>query len=656
MIEKLISIIPLALPFTCIILIAAFYAIVFRKKIWETVFLSIGTIILILFFCGILNFRGSLLLGYIIVVLCSLISMIFCIRECIKNKRILKEISFFPGLVIFLLFLSISFYINYDRLFFHWDEFSHWGIVVKSMYSFDALGSYNKARLMYSAYLPGMSLISYFFCRPFSVFTEYPAYMAQNLLFFSIIGVFFKKYDFKNLLFLMSSLLIPLLMDSAFYSSLYVDCMLGVLFGSIFLFHHHFDFPDSTFSVIILSLSAALLTLTKDMGVIFAGIAIMIVIIDTLMFKKDELNLLNKHKTLNWKKVLILLIPIFSVLLTRIVWMLHLKIANVKNIVIESAPTDFTEVLSKGISPYNKGILRSFLHALKERPVLPLQLSMLDILPTLLIAIIVLVLILRVKNIRRIRLFFTFSGIIIGYFIYSFFMAVYYSFIAPSYVALILSSYERYMFSYLLGIFFVFLLFLIKKTTWVWENENMKSVAKQFIMSISAIILFLIFNFLVTHTRDSLETEILDARDSVQTTIEQRRKYNNILVWSKYLKNEKYNTYIVSQQDRGFNMLMISYVLYPSKVEWKGIYNFSVATEPYYPELNDPWTMIITSNDWEKYVLDNNYDFLFLFEYDEKFSNNYGKYFDKLGNNALYEVTLSNNSELVLKSVPIPEF
>jgi hypothetical protein len=80
-----------------------------------------------------------------------------------------------------------------------------------------------------------------------------------------------------------------------------------------------------------------------------------------------------------------------------------------------------------------------------------------------------------------------------------------------------------------------------------------------------------------------------------------------------------------------------------------------VATELYHnhPGLGDPWTTIISPEDWSKYVLDN-YDLVYMFRYDEKFKQTYGSYFDTLENNALYEVTTNADGILELVSIPKP--
>jgi hypothetical protein len=122
-----------------------------------------------------------------------------------------------------------------------------------------------------------------------------------------------------------------------------------------------------------------------------------------------------------------------------------------------------------------------------------------------------------------------------------------------------------------------------------------------------------------------------------------RKPFEEIKEWSEY-KNEK--IYIISQGDQGLNKLILMHNIYPSNIEW--IRDYSVSTTPYY-STEDPWTMIISPEDWETYVI-KNYDFLYLFNYDDNFTKLYGHYFDNLTQYQLYKVD-STNGNLKLISI-----
>lgn len=650
MIEKLLNIVPMALPLICIILIAISFAILFKKRLAETYFLSICTIIIVLFLSGILNFRGSLLLGYGIIICLSFLSLAFIIKRFLRNKKIFKEISLFPSLIIFFLFFLFALFQNYGRMFVSWDEFTHWGTVVKSLYSFDALGSLKDANILLKSYLPGTSLFQYFFVRPFSEFIEYPAYIAQNMLFFSIISTFIKKFDLKNFLFIISALLIPLLMGISFYSTLYVDCILGILFGSIFLFYYYYEFPKNSFSIVMILATSIILTLTKDMGFVFAGIALLILFFDSLIFQKNSLKNFFSHTTSSLQKIkksLFLTSPLLAIILIQLIWQMHLKIAGVSSYWLNSSRINPQSFLQWNLLPYQKEVINIFKNALFNKPVLPLEYPIIKILLLIAVVAIILSITIRIKNIKPIRLIATFLGIIAGNIFYILILLIFYIFLIGEYGALTLSCYERYLYSYLIGIFFVFLIFILleKDKNWI---EHIKNIyLKNLITILSIVLVFFIYNSLYNRTRDSINLELLKSRESVHQSIQTREKYNKVLEWKTYFSDKNKRTYIISQRDKGLDSLIILYVLYPTSNKW--IWDFSVSLEPYYPELNDPWTMIISPEDWGTYVI-KNYDFLYLFNYDDNFTKLYGHYFDNLTQYQLYKVD-STNGNLKLISI-----
>ncbi len=648
MIEKLLNIVPMALPLVCIILIAISFAILFKKRLAETYFLSICTIIIILFLSGILNFRGSLLLGYGIIICLSFLSLAFIIKRFLRNKKIFKEISLFPSLIIFFLFFLFALFQNYGRMFVNWDEFSHWGIVVKSLYSFDALGTFKDANILFKSYLPGTSLLQYFFVRPFPEFVEYPAYISQNMLFFSIISTFIKKFDLKNFLFIISALLIPLLMGVSFYSTLYVDCILGILFGSIFLFYYYYEFPKNSFSIVMILATSVILTLTKDMGFVFAGIALLVLFFDSLIFQKNSLKNFFSHTTgfiQKIKKFLFLTSPFLAIILIRLIWQIHLKIADVPPFWLNPSEINLQNLSQLNLLPYQREVINLFRNALFNKPILPLEYPIIKILLLIAIVTIILSITIRIKNIKPIRLITTFWGIIAGNIVYILILLVFYTFLISEYEALILASYERYLYSYLIGIFFTFLIFILLETD-KDRIEQIKNIyLKNFLKILSTFLLFFIYNSLYNRTKDSINLELLKSRESVHQTIQTREEYNKVLTWNKYFSNKNNQIYIISQGNNGYDSLVILHTLYPTHIKWT--WDYSVGLEPYYPELNDPWTMIISPEDWETYVI-KNYDFLYLFNYDDNFTKLYGHYFDNLTQYQLYRVdSINGNLKLI---------
>lgn len=643
------NLIPLLLPIICIILIAFFYALIFKRKLFETFFLSIATIILILFLCGLMNFKGCLLVGYGLIIAFSIISLGFLIKTFVKDKTVLRNMSILPSLLIFVLFIVIALFLNYKRVFYLWDEFSHWGIVVKSMYAYDALGTYKDSTIMLKSYLPGISLFEYFWTRPFVQFTEFPAYIASNMVFFSILSAFVKKFNFKNILLIGLFLLIPLLMGANFYSALYVDCLLGVLFGATFLFYYRYRYEHTLFGIVMFVGTVSILTLTKDMGIVLAGIIIFVVLLDSLIFKRKILKEYISKGSNIYKRIIrlgILISPILISLGLEFLWKINLKITGVLSF-WKISSISIQDLLKGNLLPYQSETLKLFIDAILNKPLTPLNFSFLQIIIATLIFAIMCCIIFKKKFFSSKRLIVTFLSLTIGSILYVSILLVFYLFLISSYEALILASYERYTLSYVIGLFLCLLAFIIlspSKKKPLWRNNFFKWGT----ILISVIIISSAYIFLFNNTKTYIKTEIINARVSVNKTIALQEPFNGIKQWLDYSSFSQDRIYIISPGDNGQDKLKLIYTLYPTDIKW--ITDYSVALEPYYPELNDPWTKIITPTDWAKYVI-NNYDLVYIFKYDQKFLNTYGHLFDQVTVDMLYKVTLNDQGELKLISL-----
>lgn len=642
------NILPLLIPIISIISISTFFSIVFQKRMSQFYFLSIFIIVLIIFLCGLTNFEGSLLLGYFIVLLLSACSLFYIIKTFLKDKNKIKRIHLLESIIIFLLFFILSLFVNYGRMFTMWDEFSFWGSIVKGMYSFDALGTFRESTLLIESYIPGSPLLGYFFTRPFSAFVEFPAYIGINMLFFSLILTMVKKFNLRNFIFLISSLFLPFLMTRYFYSTLYVDCLMGILFGFIILLYFRYRYEESSLGILFVSATTGMLAMIKDMGLIFSGIAILIIFLDSILFRTSQIkNFLfsDKNKLKIFKQILIFITPVFTCLLIAFLWRINLKLTGTVSSLDNVEGDMLLNLLNGHFEPNQIQIIESFKEALISRPIIPLNLSFSRIVIGIFSLATVLIFTRKRQFIEYLRLSSTFLTIFAGNFMYLCILLFSYVFIFSEFEANALASYDRYMLSYIIGFFYILLLFTLEKPT----NFNVKKKFFKFWNCLSIIIfiiaVFFSYNFLYNNTVPYIKLEIMNARDTVKQSIEMREPYNKILDWSEFLDQDS-KLYFISQMDKGFNKLVIMHTIYPSNMKW--VPDYSVSTEPYYSEY--PWTKIISPVEWDKYVY-KNYDFLYIFNYDERFSELYGIFFDAVKEHQLYKVTLDESGKLLLISL-----
>lgn len=123
-------------------------------------------------------------------------SVIFLILLCRKKIR-------FPGLslcgVCFAAGTTVFVWLTLDLKLVHYDNFSHWALIVKYLLSADQLPGADTELIPFRDYPPGSSLFIYYICR-YAGHSQGVMLLAQNILilacFFSVFGVVREKRRF----------------------------------------------------------------------------------------------------------------------------------------------------------------------------------------------------------------------------------------------------------------------------------------------------------------------------------------------------------------------------------------------------------------------------------------------------------------------------
>lgn len=157
-----------------LLVIASAQAVLLRRELSETVFLAAVAVTGILYCFALLNFKGCLRLGVLFVAALGALCLVFLIYIFFKRKQSLADARLADGCLIYLLFLALSLALNAGRTYREWDEFSHWGVIVKHFFAADALGTVRlpEYAVMAPSYYPGTSIFQYFFSRFSADFTE----------------------------------------------------------------------------------------------------------------------------------------------------------------------------------------------------------------------------------------------------------------------------------------------------------------------------------------------------------------------------------------------------------------------------------------------------------------------------------------------------
>lgn len=319
------------------IIIAIFLGIYYKKDPCEFIMSAILGIILTLFIFGLLNI---FLLGLFIIVMFSIYSSYFVIKEII-NKRVKISNIFTKGTIIYLFVLLFLFFLYKDSLIICYDEFTAWGLFAKTTFLSNKLYLYSELPALAKNYMSGTAIFQGFLEIFNFQFNEGTLFFAIQSIYFSFVINLFSKRNklkfFQMILYLCIFICIPLSMylwPVAYYSIL-VDTILGLIFAYILVYY--FSSDNSNLKQINLSLLFFFICCSKSNGFILGLMALFIIYFDLIILNfKKTISLLRKdsdknklYNNINLKKLLLLLLPSISLLTTFIIWNIVLKVINI---------------------------------------------------------------------------------------------------------------------------------------------------------------------------------------------------------------------------------------------------------------------------------------------------------------------------------------
>ena len=217
-----------------------------------------------------------------------------------------------------------------------------------------------------------------------------------------------------------------------------------------------------------------------------------------------------------------------------------------------------------------------------------------------------------------------FICIFLGEVLYIFLMLILYLLLFSEYEATTLASLDRYLGIYLMAIIYFFCLISIYRSI---EQKKYKSL----------IVLFVII--LLNTNMSSVILNFYDFYHNKQNTQITREKYISAAnsIRSKVDTNKKYKFYIIIQKSVGLEKWMLRYELRDILKEMNEGFNWSLGEK--YGE-NDIWTLDISKDEFEDTIFDEEYDYIYLYNVDEKFIERYGSLFKstEIKNGQLYKV------------------
>ena len=385
----------------------------------------------------------SFLIGFYLLLILALLGLYLLIKN-IKNKDFLNRYLTNGFYLFIIIFMVLALY-NYKREFNVYDEFSHWGHFVKSMYNNNEFYSFDSVSFAHKEYPPFFSLFELLWCYLSNSFNEAIITLSIHVFEVSTLFVYYAdsyKKDIKKTLVLM--LISALLMASFDYQentlgSIYVDYPIMLYYAYLFLLTLKLK-DNVLYDYILFVISLSMFLLTKQVSI--ALYLVILLLFVCLYF--------NKTKEFFIKLSSIIIFP----LLTYKSW--SLVIRNID--VFKQFDISIRDVLSlsNGLSDIQASTSSNYLSALIKTGLTngPLKL------PYVLLCVIVLILLmLFIKDNIRTKASII-SSIIVSFVGYALLMYVMYMFCFSEQEMNRLASYTRYMGSFVTASLIITLLLI----------------------------------------------------------------------------------------------------------------------------------------------------------------------------------------------------
>ncbi|MBC8531401.1 hypothetical protein [Gehongia tenuis] len=581
----------------------------FKRKFEILLAPSIFLIILILYIFGLFNCLHYGFYFIFLILIFGLGASIFALAR--KKININGQNMITPGFFVFLIFVIIIFFGTRGRMLYWWDEFSHWGLVVKNMYINDTFGSLSQATTQFKAYPPAASLFQYFFTKFNGTLIECQMFRAMDIMLVSLVMPVFSRVNWKNwkngIAIAIIVFVTPILFYADFYISIYVDALLGGIFA--FVLYTYFSHNLHTkLDNIVIGMGLFILTLTKASGFGLALVALFIIYFDLL-----------KARNFKW----IFLVPAICTILAKVSWEIHLDIVEA------GVPWNTSSITGQGILgifngnllPYQTDVIGSFI-----QQVFTFQWDStikFAYFSWMIVWIGLTILLGRVNKLRKKQYYICGIGLSIGYVVYSISLLILYLFTYTEYEATNLASFQRYMNTYIFGATMILLMLLIKT---ILEGNFGRKYA---VGVLCCIILFLVP--LQTIAQFTIYTQ-----KDIQITQKYRKSIEKSATFSEIMDPETDKIYLISQHNLGKEYWAIRYNCTPIWVPMRH-------AETSFSENVEDGSIVITVDEWEK-KLREDYTYVYLHVVDDFFISEYAALFEnrsEIQNDTLFRVDKS---------------
>ena len=595
---------------------------------------------LLLYIAGLFNLmKFAVYLIYLFAII-SFVYIIYCI---IKKKIKIREI-FTPVIIMYIFVIMIMAFIVKDTYYYEWDEFSHWGANLKAMVEYDVFWSNKIYDGVHVVYTPIAGIIEYFFCKINGGFAEDVSYMAINTFIITLLLPIIKgqKHNLKSyikLILFWFMFYCSIKLCNFQLTSIYIDMLLGILFALGMVLAYRLDGKEDKINLI---LTLIMMPLLKDTGLLLLGIILMQLFFNKVILKIiEERKITKQHFKIFGIIVLMLIIPLVFYGTWKIYCGVNGKVLDDRHDKNAISEIDIKEYI-KGIllidtdnSKY-KDISNSFYDALNTTPVvggLESTVTAVKLVAVLDITGIIIYLVNKDKQDKK-KIATILLALNIGFGLYCLLLLATFMFAFTETEGRALASYSRYMSTYFIAWIII--------TVGLALNSKIKNV----ILSLTIAIMLCLYPTSVISIVD------ITSRKNLSGIDDEIRTEANIIKENVEL-NDK--VYIIYQNiGGGYEYHKLRYSISP--IVTNLLYEWSLG--PKYYE-SDIWSLDLTKEEFEKKLIDEEFDYLFIAKIDKQFVDIYGSLinfdfntnnYEEL-NNKLLKIERVNENEVILNLV-----
>lgn len=554
-------------------------------------------------------------------------------KDSFKFESIREFISL--PVILFVSLAAWTFVHSQQMRFYLWDEFSGWGPFVKSMYLFDALGPFSPAKIGFPEYLSGISILPYLTVKVGGAWDEADVYWTYQVLIIAILvstlGMLQWKRYALNFLIISSTILIVTFYFNSF-NSIYADPLLGLLFGLGAVVGTSRDIRSNRWTLFNFVVIVCFVSTAKEIGFIFSFTLIFLMVIVYLVGAGNEKD---RKITAAFHSMKLALIAALPVIIFKFAWEMILS-----NQVITTERSIFSVLKSLLLNgpgdekTYKNELTSSFLNKTFVQPLTNLNNYPLTVISWMLVVSLLFALLIGSMRTRdeRFRETAAYVTLIFGAVAYLGTLWLSYLIVFSPGEGTGGASFERYVFTYFLGILF-YLNYRFIQLVYSFSTRTdlpvFTSVWVVFLMWQSSPANFLTYLNNPSSASDAFMSQFNDQRK----TIRDMKLTVDDDVW------------VISQHTQGFEYYFLKYELLPASV---GPVPWSIGSV--YGE-SDIWTdSKIDSEKWNKML--ENFDFVYINKVTDTYISEFGGLYDdpeSLVSPGFYKVSQNESGKILLR-------